>query len=79
MMSFEEAKRIALEICESKGEVINNCTEYGDAFVFGNTDSTAIGGIIPFAVMKKTGEAKRMNAYLDESIDSGDELATYAI
>lgn len=63
-MTFEEA----LEKAKKVKSHIDNCTEYTDAFVFGwQGDDDEIGGSGPVVILKATGEAINMTAYLDNT------------
>jgi hypothetical protein len=65
MVTFAEAKRIALEYWDE----VDYVTEYPDAYSFSKLDDYRIGGDGPVVILKETGECIVFVAYITESRD----------
>lgn len=60
MITLEQAKQKATRLSRD----VNRCTEYDDAFVFSN-EETSFGGNEPVVILKKDGQVVGMTVYLD--------------
>ena len=59
MITFEEAKKYAMEIYRD----IDCCDEYADAYIFGDSRVETIGGPLPVVVMKDGSDIITMLQY----------------
>lgn len=66
MITYEEAKKIALEHIEVFGAPINTAGELPEAYVFDDSEHEYVGWI-PFAVLKEDGSIMNLWHYIYET------------